>query len=133
MELTLIKDVLTSILLLVAIWMAILMWAVAFSKNPPKDSQRRRTQHLKASRIALVLLVALMALGIVVSDFFSEIYGAKTFAHIIVGSSVTAVVITKIAIKRKFKKLYSYLKWLGIYALCAVLFVWTLMVALNVL
>jgi len=39
MELTLIKDILASTLLLVVIWMVILIWAIAFGKKPPKDVQ----------------------------------------------------------------------------------------------
>lgn len=133
MELTLIKDILASALLLVVIWMAILIWTVAFGKKQPKDLQRRRAQHRTASRIALVFLITLMTLGVVVSDFFQDIDGAKTYAHIVIGSSITAVIAAKIAIKRRFKKYYRYLKWLGVYALAAALFVWTLMVGIKAL
>ncbi|HCX90543.1 MAG: hypothetical protein COW04_04480 [Deltaproteobacteria bacterium CG12_big_fil_rev_8_21_14_0_65_43_10] len=132
MELTLIKDILASTLLLVVIWMVILIWAIAFGKKPPKDAAQRRKLHCLASRIALVILILLEVLGIIVSDFFRDIYGTKIVSHIIIGNSITAVILAKIAVRRRFKNYYKYLKWLGLYALTATLVVWTLMVGINV-
>ncbi|MEW6614959.1 MAG: hypothetical protein AB1401_05785 [Thermodesulfobacteriota bacterium] len=112
--------------------MAILIWAIAFGKNPPKDAAQRRKSHSLASRIALVILILLSVLGIIVSDFFRDIYGAKTVAHIIIGNSITAVIIAKIAVRRRFKNYYKYLKWLGLYGLTATLVVWMLMSGIKV-
>jgi len=131
MDLPLIKDILVTALLLTTIWMAVRIWAVAFGKKPPANAATRRKQHHFGSRIALVLLILLAALGVVVSDFFRDISGTKIYAHIIIGNSVTVVLISKIAIRRKFKRYYKYLKWLGVYALTATLAVWMLMVGLK--